>query len=309
MPTHPAEMGAIGAKLRGASAAWAIADLAERQHGLVARRQLVDLGISQRAIGRRIADRELRRVHRGVYTTGHAALSADARAMAGVLLGGDRATLCIRSAGQSWGMLRSAPTRIDVWVPAERRPARAVRFHYGRIEPDEITTLRGIPITGVSRTIFDLARTESPQRVAAAMKQAEVLRLTDDLSLPMLLERYPRRAGAALLRSLVGATLPLTRSELELAFLARVGLPLPETNVWLRIGDRWIEADCVWREQKVIAELDGHSAHGTRTAFETDRVRDRRLSVRGWRPIRITWRAIHDEPCELEQDLRVLLAA
>jgi very-short-patch-repair endonuclease len=79
--------------------------------------------------------------------------------------------------------------------------------------------------------------------------------------------------------------------------------------VWLRIGADWIEADCVWRAQKVIAELDSRGVHDTPHAFESDRSRDRRLAARGWHPIRVTWRHIHHEPHELESDLRMLLAA
>jgi predicted transcriptional regulator of viral defense system/very-short-patch-repair endonuclease len=312
MATHPAETGVVQRKLRGGEADAIIAELAARQHGLIAVAQLLAAGVSEEAVRYRREHRRLRRIHRGVYATGHAPLSADAWAMAGVLSAGAGASLAARSAGHRWGMLRSGPSRVEVIVPRERRQLRAVRFHYGRIEPDEITTLRGMPITGVSRTIFDLARTESPQRVAAAMKEAEVLRLFDDLSLPTLLDRYPRRPGVALLRSLMGATLPRTRSELELAFLeflAARRLPLPETNVWLQIGDKWIEADCVWRKQKVIAELDGYAVHGTAHAFESDRARDRHLAGHRWQPIRITWRAVHDDAQGLEEDLRRLLAA
>jgi very-short-patch-repair endonuclease len=190
-----------------------------------------------------------------------------------------------------------------------------VRFHYGAIAEDEVTLLRGIPITSVSRTIFDLAATQTSVRVAAAMKEAEVLRLGDQLSLADLVERYPHRRGAGIVRGLLRAANAgsgRTRSELEIAFLeflARARLPLPETNVWLQIGAAWIEADCVWRAQKVIAELDSRSVHLTPEAFERDRARDRRLAVRDWRPIRITWRHINHEAQELESDLRVLLAA
>lgn len=312
MATHPAETHAGGGFLQGAQVEHAIAALARSQHGLVARRQLVGVGITERCIDGRLSREELRRIHRGVYATGHAALSADAWALAGVLSAGDEAILGHRSAGHRWGMLRGGPSRVDVIVPRERRQQRAVRFHYGRMEPDEITTLRGIPITGVSRTIFDLASTESPQRVAAATREAEVLRLTDTLSLQDLLARYPGRAGAAVIRAVMHGPLPRTRSELELAFLeflTRVGLPVPETNVWLQIGDKWIEADCVWREQKVIAELDSHVVHGTPHAFEADRSRDRRLAAHEWHPIRVTWRAIHEEAAALEADLRFLLTS
>jgi hypothetical protein len=290
-----------------------IAALAKRQHDVISRAQLTAAGVSRIAIQHRLESKRLRRLYRGVYTTSHAGLTPDARAMAAVLLAGLGAVLSHRSAAHRWGMLGSGPTRAEVTVPCERRPSRVLRHHYGAIAPDEVTTLRGIPITSVSRTIFDLAAVQTPVRVNAAMKEAEVLRLSDGVSLVDLLERYPHRRGASVVREILRALEPgRTRSELELAFLeflVAVGLPLPETNVWLQIGGKWIEADCVWRAQKVIAELDSHSVHGTPVAFEADRARDRRLAVHGWHPIRITWRHIHHEPRELESDLRVLLAA
>jgi hypothetical protein len=46
-----------------------------------------------------------------------------------------------------------------------------------------------------------------------------------------------------------------------------------------------------------------------RRAFESDRVKDRRLSVAGWRPVRVTWRQLESEPAPLARDLRALLAA
>jgi hypothetical protein len=102
----------------------------------------------------------------------------------------------------------------------------------------------------------------------------------------------------------------LTRSELEdrfLAFLAAAGLPRPATNVWLRPGGRWIEADCLWHGPRLIVELDGHATHATRSAFESDRARDRALTAAGWRVIRITWRQLRDEPEAIARDLRAAL--
>jgi predicted transcriptional regulator of viral defense system len=314
MLLDPALSGVLRPKLRGAEADAVIAGLAARQHDVVGRCQLVALGVSHDSIKYRLAAGRLRRVYRGVYTVCHGDLSSDGRAMAGALLAGADAELSHRSGAHLWGMLRSGPGRIEVTVPRERRRCRALRYHYGAIEPDEVTTLRGIPVTTVSRTIFDLASVEAPVRVKAAMAEAEVLRLTDRLSLADLLERYPHRRGAAVVREILSAAgpPPRTRGELELAFLeflVAVGLPVPETNVWLQVGEHWIEADCVWRAQKVIAELDSHSIHGTPTAFERDRARDRRLAARRWHPIRVTWRHIHHEQAELAEDLNTLLAA
>ncbi|MGO3135517.1 MAG: endonuclease domain-containing protein [Agrococcus casei] len=42
--------------------------------------------------------------------------------------------------------------------------------------------------------------------------------------------------------------------------------------------------------RRLIVELGGWSVHGTRTAFEYDRERDRRLTAAGFRVIRLTYR-------------------
>jgi very-short-patch-repair endonuclease len=77
-------------------------------------------------------------------------------------------------------------------------------------------------------------------------------------------------------------------------------------NALLELDGRWIEADCLWRTQRVIVELDGGKAHRTRSAFESDRERDRRLQAAGWRVIRVTWRQMDDSKAILD-DLRKLL--
>jgi very-short-patch-repair endonuclease len=102
----------------------------------------------------------------------------------------------------------------------------------------------------------------------------------------------------------------ITRSELErrfLGLLTNARLPRPELNAPLHVGGRWIEVDCLWRAQRVAAELDGRSVHGTASSFETDRLRDRQLLVEGWTPVRITWRQLDREAPEVEADLRTLL--
>jgi very-short-patch-repair endonuclease len=46
--------------------------------------------------------------------------------------------------------------------------------------------------------------------------------------------------------------------------------------------------DAFWPQAKLVVELDGYAAHGTRRAFHSDRQRDRRLVRAGFRPIRLT---------------------
>jgi very-short-patch-repair endonuclease len=170
----------------------------------------------------------------------------------------------------------------------------------------------GIPVTSVSRTLLDLAAVDSKRQLERAMHEAEVRRLTDRLSLPDLLERYPRRRGAANLRALLTAKTPagITQTDLEelfIEFLDEHGLPRPRLNATLPIRGRLLRPDCMWPEPRFLVELDGRGAHCMDQAFESDRQRDRILLAEGWRSMRVTWRQLHDEPAAIAADLRELL--
>jgi very-short-patch-repair endonuclease len=295
------------AKRRESRADRAIGGLAERQHGVVARSQLLELGLNRGAITHRIELGRLRRVHQGVYTVGHRLLSQDGRWMAAVLACGPGAVLSHRAAAALWGM-RSG-SRVEVTVPRGPRPRRGIQVHRAILPADERTTHRGIPTTTVPRTLLDLSAVVQRHETRSALRKAEQLRLTDPLSLHDLAQRYPRRPGLAAIRALlkeasIGAK--IIRSELEERFqdfLLRAGIPLPQTNMVIE----GYEVDCVWPDQRVIVELDGHATHSPAHAFEEDRVRDRRLAAAGWRVIRITWRQLQEEPELVEADLRRLL--
>jgi hypothetical protein len=78
----------------------AIADLAQRQHGRVAHRQLRLLGFATSSIDRRVQRGILIRLYRGVYAGGHVSKGASGRWMAAVLACGDDAVLSHRSAAR-----------------------------------------------------------------------------------------------------------------------------------------------------------------------------------------------------------------
>jgi very-short-patch-repair endonuclease len=240
-------------------------------------------------------------------------VTVEGRRMAAVLAGGDGAVLSHRSAAAHWGILRTARSAIEVTVPRRLRSRTGLEFHWARLPADEITVHDGIPITTVPRTIFDLAAVERPSRVDAAFNEAEVRQLTDPLSLSDLLLRYPGARGARSIRAML-ATGPqgISREELEHRFrdfIDDYDIPRPRFNRDTPVGSRLVEGDCVWPEQRLIVELDGRATHGTRRAFEEDRAKDRALTIRGWRVIRVTWRQLHDDPEGLAGDLRALLRA
>lgn len=82
---------------------------------------------------------------------------------------------------------------------------------------------------------------------------------------------------------------------------------MPRFNAWITVGDKSFRADCHWPGTRQIVELDGWQAHGTRSAFREDRMRDRILRVAGYSATRITWGQLDDEPEAVAADLRALL--
>jgi very-short-patch-repair endonuclease len=290
-----------------------LAALADRQHRVVSTHQLLGLGFGRGAIALRVRGGRLHPVHRGVYAVGTRKLSREGVWMAAVLAGGEGGVLSDRTAAAAGGLLRADHGQVHVTVPRKMRSRSGLRFHHRLLSAAETTTIDGIPTTTVARTIFDLSATQPRRVVERAVHEAEVLRTIDVRDLDAILDRSPHARGVRQLRSILADRsfgTAATKEELEaalMAFVVEERLPLPETNIWLRIGDTWIEADCVWREQKLIAELDGWGVHGTRRNFESDRERDRALQVEGWRPIRVTWRHLHRGRAKLAADLRALL--
>ena len=202
---------------------------------------------------------------------------------------------------------------MEVTRPGYFRGQPSIVAHRSSLPDDEKTFVEGIPVTTVPRTIFDLAATETKRQVERAMDEAEVRRLTDSLSLPDLLERYPRRPGSAILREILcddTALSGITQNDFEEAFVAVLDahrLPRPRFNADIVVRGRHFNVDCLWWKGRLIVELDGRDVHGTARAFEADRERDRLLLAEGWRVMRLTWRQVRDDPAEIVADLRGLL--
>jgi very-short-patch-repair endonuclease len=289
-----------------------VARLATRQHGVVARAQLVALGLSKGAIGRRVSSGRLHPLHRGAYAVGHRAVSRHGWWLAAVLACGDGALLSHRSAAALWGLRPTDRSRVEVTVSRRLRGRRDIEVRELPLARDESATWDGVPVTSVPRTLMDLAAILTRPQLQRTAEQAEALRLTDPLTLDALLARYPGRPGIRNLRAVAKAGIQptVTRSELERRFLEmleRADLPRPRVNAPIELADGWIEVDCAWPDRRVIVELDGHAHHATRAAFERDRARDRALQAAGWRVVRVTWRQLHQDAAAVAADLARLL--
>ncbi|HET9199163.1 MAG TPA: type IV toxin-antitoxin system AbiEi family antitoxin domain-containing protein [Solirubrobacterales bacterium] len=292
-----------------------LAELAERQHGVVGRRQLLRAGLSEGAIKKRIASGRLHRLHAGVYLVGHRSIGREGRWMAAVLASGSDAVLSHWSAAALWGLRPNSRSRIDVTVPHRSRSSDLVRRHVSTVSADERGVEERVPVTSVPRTILDLAASEPLDVVKILIREMEFKELRDRLSLWDLVERHPGRRGIRKVRhaleTLKDEPAGERRSPLEdrfAPFLRHHRLPLPVFNDWIGLDTKRIQVDCHWPAQREVVELDGWQGHKTRTAFREDRARDRRLRAAGYGVTRLTWNQLDDEPERIAADLRTLLA-
>jgi very-short-patch-repair endonuclease len=271
--------------------------LARRQHWVVARRQLTELGFSRRWIQHRIAIGRLHRLHRGVYAVGRPHVTPHGRWMAAVLACGPEAVLSHGSAAALWG-IRPAASGLEVSVVtgAKRDPKSVTVHRRPGLRQDEVTTCHSIPVTSPIRTMIDIAARLDREPLEAAINQADKLDLCDPERLRAALDDAKGHPGVrALRRVLDRRTFTLTDSELERRFLRIVrdlGLPLPETGVYVN----GFKVDFHWPDLGLVVETDGLRFHRTPAQQARDRLRDQRHTAAGLTPLRFTRAQVRFEP-------------
>jgi hypothetical protein len=288
-----------------------LAEIAGRQHGIVARSQL-RRELSEVTVDRWIRRERLHRIHPGVYALGHSAITPRGRWMAAVLASGSGAVLSHRSATALWGIWGSGAGEVHVTVPRKTRSHRAVRRHSSVLPPDEVTVLDAIPVTSAARAVLDLAAEKGEAAAERALREIEYLRLYGPVSIPTLLDRHPHHRGAPSVRAALehlaedpGGRIRSGIEESFLPFLDANKIPRPRLNAWLTMGEDTVQVDCLWPDARLVGELDDFHSHGTRRAYRSDRRRDRRLLRARYRVVRID--RSHLGP-ELAADLTALLS-
>jgi hypothetical protein len=291
-----------------------VVEVARGQHGVVSLAEIEAMGLSARVAQNWAASGRLHRIHQGVYSiTPRELLSRRGHYMAAVLACGGDAVLSHRSAAELHGLRATARSRIEVTVPGRVRRNRAgLQVHRSTtLTAADVTTVDGIPVTTVARTLADLADVLRERGVERALEQAASLGVLDGRALHDQIDRHPRGPCLSRLTNRGPIAAP-TESDLEELFLSecrRAGVPEPERQRYIDPGDGgpMIRADFVWSDQRLIVETDGARNHGTRRSFESDRRRDQRLIAAGWRVIRVTWRQLIERPWEVVALLTELL--
>jgi very-short-patch-repair endonuclease len=266
-----------------------------QQHGVVARVQLLEIGMSVAAIRHRLEIGRLHQLHRGIYAYGRPEVGRLGGLMAAVLASGTEAQLSHRSGADLWGIRRQATGPIDVTVSSGTRHRPGIKMHR-REPPAPRRFISRIPVGDPLSILIDLATCLETEEVEDAVNAADRLELIVTYRLRQALDSEPRRLGAGRLRRILDAqTFSRSQTALERRFLpiARAaGLPKPGSQV--RLGK--YRVDFHWPELGLVVEADSLTYHRTVAQQTTDLKRDQAHARAGLRTLRFNHRQVFRQP-------------
>jgi hypothetical protein len=284
----------------------AIAAVAAKQQGNITRGQLLDLGVDDDGIRRRVKAGRLFRVYPGVHAVGRPPITAQEWASASVLACGPGAVLSHASAITHWGYWRHWDKPFEVTIVGNRRP-KGIRVHRSTtLHWRDVTKQLGIRVTTPARTALDM----SPRLTDKALKRLVSNMLhslwSNEDQFADTLARHPHAPGAKRIATLIGLPGTPTRSGWEddfPAFCAKHGLPAPVMGQPLH----GYIADAFFPAERLIVELDSREFHMGAIPFEGDRDRDADMLVHGLVTVRVTEERLDERPKQEADRLHAIL--
>lgn len=217
------------------------------------------------------------------------------------VLGAPQTFLALASAGDAYGIRPWRLAHEIVVRPGSGGPRMldGVLVCRSTTLAGHTTTLDGLPITTVERTIIDLGAHVRGRAAEKMIREAVRLKATTMPRLARSLHQERGRRGVAAPRAYVDryCDLPFARcrsdaESMGLQVLAEAGRPIPDVNVVIA-GE---EADFSWLERRLIIEIDGGQFH---LFTEEDERKQAIWEVAGWRVRRLPSDAVFDEPLRL----------
>lgn len=281
----------------------------EAHHGVVSREEALALGLSSNRLDYLVRKGQLRREAPRVFAIAGAPDSWHRRARTAALsvsgLVSHKAAAFLHNID---GFNRAD---IEVTVPKARRPKafsetlrRSTQFQLA-----DPVVIDGIPTTGISRTVLDLAAVVSYSRFERAVDAVLRQKLCEwpDLYEVLVLHSVQGRNGCGPLRSLLDArygekTIPDSSwNRMVGQLLTRNGLPDPtfEHEIQDESGRFAGRVDLAFPRRRIAIELDSVRWHLNRDSFEKDPRRKNQLTLLGWTVLTFTWSDYVDRPAEL----------
>jgi len=278
---------------------------AQGQYGLIHRKQALALGMSSSAIGRRLECGRWKVVLPGVYLIGAVLPTSDTLVVAACLWAGEGSVASHRSAARLWGLdLPVEPSKPEIWTPRHMSNSDVV-VHRGCVPRHQRTNVRGIPVTGVHRTLIDLGDVAGENEVEDALDSALRRRMT---SIEWLLKEIEDvglrgRRGPGTLHRLLNEPGAKPPSWLERRFLRL--LKKEKLGGYVRehpVGPYQI--DFAWLDVKLGIEVHGEKWHRRRRRWSRDLARHNWLTAQGWTMLHFDWDQIDTDAIGVVEEIR-----
>jgi len=294
-------------------------DVAQQQHGALSSKAASEAGMTSSQLHRQRSSGQLVAVHRSVSRVHGAPVTWLQQLRTATLVGNELAVVSHLAACALLGFDGFATGRVEVTVPyGHSCRHRGVVWHRSRhLGAVDITSVLGIPVTTVSRTLIDIAPLIPASRLQELIDQCIRRGDTSPARLRWRTKELcgPGRAGSTILRELLNDYLPgelVPASVFErraLRVIEAAGLPRPKVRYKVKVTGGSIEVDLAWTDVRLCVECDGAKWHDTRQRFERDAERRTLLAAAGWRVIHIRWSDLLRRPQVVVAAIRAALAA
>lgn len=290
--------------------------IAAEQGGAFSRTQAIAAGWSSRQVDRRIERGVWRRVAGRAYTAEPGPDSAWRRAWAAALTWSD-AVVALRIAGALHGFPATSPERADsiepvhAYTAAARRPCHGVHAVRRSLTTDDVEMVDGLLLTTPQRTAVDLLAGLPWSEALDLFAWVSSRDVLDRDALSWFVARRRCRHGTPQLGRLLAYTRDGAVSPAEHLFhdlMRGAGIGGWTSGVTITGPDGVVAVvDVLFESARVVVEIDGWRAHGSRAAFQQDRQRQNRLVALGYRVLRFTWADLVERPNEVIDQVRRLV--
>lgn len=279
--------------------------LAADQGGVIDAAQAKDCGYTHEEMQRLRAEGSWSALRRGIYRPGP--LPADLRsehlhraAAALLAVNSPDAVVAHVSAGLLYGLdWLSPPDPRVVWLAIPEvgkvRKYPGLRVLPAQLPPTHVTVgPGGLPSVTLARSLVDLARHRSFRESVVLAESALRLGVVTPREIEQVqrdCRGWPHTRRAARALALAGPGTESAAESLARAVMALAGLPTPETQVDIHDGDgRFIgRVDFLFRELRVIVEVDGRKKYDDPEVLWSEKRREDRLREAGYHVVRLTW--------------------
>ncbi|WP_110240257.1 hypothetical protein [Nocardioides gilvus] len=281
------------------------------QSGVVARRQLVDVGLMPNDVRRLLRRRDLVPLHPGVYVNHTGEPTWLQQAWGAVLLHPPAALSHDSALRVTDGPGRIAlPGPIHVAVDRGRRhdALPGIRLHRMAGLDDRVLWNASPPRVRIEEALVDLAAGARDDMAAiAVLADAVQARRTTPARVRAALHGRTRVARRAFLDAVLDDIATGTGSVLEHGYLTRVerphGLPVGQRQVRSRPFYR----DLLYAGQAQVVELDGRAFHDSARQRDADLDRDLDSAIDGLSTVRLGWGQVFGRPCHTAERVGALL--